>query len=139
MESLGLHLSRHCWPSSPEILRSAVEKALVVTAGKQFRYTSLLQEGHIRLLAVDIGSGNDQICTRLVTYPLDVTPDYIALSCTWGDPDDTCRVLCHGQQLSITRNLQAALWRLRDMLSSVRKWFHVNGIDMVLMGRCYMH
>ena len=64
IEPLGLHSSQHCWPSSPEILISAIEKALAAMARKQFRYTSLLQEGYIRLLALEVGSGDNLYLSR---------------------------------------------------------------------------
>jgi len=130
MSPLGLDLSQSCWPSSPKALRSAIERVLAATAKRQFRYASLLREGYIRLLAIDVGTGEDQICTRLVTYPLESAPEYVALSYTWGDLNDTLEILCHGQQLSITRNLRAALSRLRDQCSCDCECLHVDGIDM---------
>ncbi|KAF2022703.1 heterokaryon incompatibility, partial [Setomelanomma holmii] len=41
-------------------------------------------------------------------------PPYIALSYTWGDPNDTVPVLCNGRVIAVTRNLKEALWQFRE-------------------------
>jgi hypothetical protein len=48
------------------------------------------------------------------TYKIDHYPPYIALSYTWGDPNDTVPVLCDGRVIDVTRNFKEALWQFRE-------------------------
>jgi hypothetical protein len=45
---------------------------------------------------------------------IDDYPPYIALSYTWGNPNDTVPVLCNGRVIAVTRNLKEALWQFRE-------------------------
>jgi hypothetical protein len=54
------------------------------------------------------------VCLDIQTYRIDDHPPYIALSYTWGNPNDTLPILCDGRVISVTRNLREALWRFRE-------------------------
>ena len=87
----------------------------------QFKYSSSLRSREIRLLDLEWGRLNQSIRFSLRTYPLDSTPDYIALSYTWGDPKDTVPVLCDGKTMNVTRNLDEALRQLRESRKALTK------------------
>ncbi|PVH92438.1 HET-domain-containing protein [Periconia macrospinosa] len=78
-----------------------------------FEYPIRLSSQQIRLLKLNHGR-EDTIHFSLHTRTLNNLPEYIALSYTWGNPDDTVSALCNGKTLNITRNLQDALWQLRE-------------------------
>lgn len=87
---------------------------------RPFEYSSELHSRNIRLIYLEFGTGHDAIRTRLIDTNLDEAPSYVALSYTWGDPGDTCNILCNNQSLTVTRNLHAALWRIRELKGKFR-------------------
>jgi len=86
----------------PEIIRAT------------FGYLDRLNARQIRLLDLKYGHGEGILQFDLQTYSLSNRPNYIALSYTWGDPNETVPVLCDGKTINITRNLNEALWQLRE-------------------------
>jgi SpoVK/Ycf46/Vps4 family AAA+-type ATPase len=66
-----------------------------------------------RLVSIVRGSGPQIICS-LRTISLENGPRYFALSYRWGDPKDTTDILVNGRPVPVTRNLEAAMRRLRD-------------------------
>ncbi|KAH8701244.1 heterokaryon incompatibility protein-domain-containing protein, partial [Phaeosphaeriaceae sp. PMI808] len=65
---------------------------------------------------------------------LSAHPDYIALSYTWGNANDTSPALCDGKKIkitafcdgkkiNITKNLREALWQLRESRNSLARKF----------------
>ena len=99
-------------------LNLSVHKSLTLTNRAQFRYTDALGSRNIRLLNIKPGQGEDIIHLSLCSYPLHSAPKYIALSYTWGDPKQVSTILCQGKALSVTRNLEDALWQLRESQES---------------------
>jgi hypothetical protein len=87
---------------------------LTVFARATFRYSNSLSDRQLRLLNLNFGHGDEIISLDIRTYRLDDHPQYIALSYTWGDPDDTVPVLCNGRVIAVTRNLKEALWQFRE-------------------------
>lgn len=82
-----------------------------------------LVEGHlIRLISLKPGGRDDPILITLSIVDLDHAPEYDALSYVWGNPTDLVSVECNGHGLSITRNLDAALRRIRHTLDSCILW-----------------
>ena len=79
-----------------------------------FRYSDSLNDRQVRLLDLNFGHGDEVICLDIRTYRIDDLPPYIALSYTWGDPNDTVPVLCNGRIIDVTRNLKEALWQFRE-------------------------
>jgi hypothetical protein len=69
----------------------------------------------IRLLSISPADNySDQLITNLAVYSiLDSTPNYVALSYTWGDPKITTKLACNGRQISVTSNLYKAMQTLR--------------------------
>jgi hypothetical protein len=67
----------------------------------------------IRLVTISPGSYFDAITCELSTASLDNLPDYCTLSYAWGDWADLCQILLNGTSFNVTRNLEAALRRLR--------------------------
>ena len=66
-----------------------------------------------RLLALDPGEAADDVSCTLAPYCLYAAPDYEAISYVWGDPTDTCDLICSGQRLTITKSLYSALCGFR--------------------------
>ncbi|KAK3216165.1 hypothetical protein GRF29_8g2423304 [Pseudopithomyces chartarum] len=79
----------------------------------KFKYSDSLRSQGIRLLNLKYGRQEEMIHFNLHTHTLQSTPDYIALSYTWGNPKDTIPVLCDGKIIDITRSLEGALRQLR--------------------------
>ena len=67
----------------------------------------------IRLLHLLPGSWDDTIECKLVTVSLQDSPAYNALSYVWGDKNDTCKIHVEGEDVRVTKNLFAALRRIR--------------------------
>jgi heterokaryon incompatibility protein (HET) len=78
-------------------------------------YTELLRGFTIRLIELEEGEPDSEISIRLLIAELDFAPQFEALSYVWGNPDPTKRtpITCNGRQLNVTRNLHAALRRIR--------------------------
>ena len=81
----------------------------------------------IRLLELFAGDGNIQCSIRHVT--LSNAPNYEALSYCWGDISEKVRIVCNEAYLAITKNLYAALRRLRDGRQSRTLWVDAICID----------
>lgn len=82
---------------------------------------SPLSPGHdsIRLLRLlTPKEDSTPIKCQLSNYSLDESdekpPRYEALSYVWGDPKETLPILIDELHFNVTKNLHAALWRLRD-------------------------
>jgi hypothetical protein len=56
---------------------------------------------------------SDCVECRLFNISLDEQPEYEALSYTWGPQNDMCSILLNGHNFKISRNLEAALIKLR--------------------------
>lgn len=68
----------------------------------------------IRLLIIQAGSdGNQEISCELKVVETDHSPDYEALSYTWGDAKDTSPIRVSGEVMQVTKNLASALKHLR--------------------------
>jgi hypothetical protein len=87
---------------------------LILVSRATLGYTERLNCSSIRLLDLKPGSGEEIVHFNLKIHSLDNLPDYIALSYTWGDPMDTVSILCDGKIVKVTRNLNNALWQLRE-------------------------
>ena len=81
----------------------------------QYQYSPLNDQGKVRLLHLKPGRQRDNIQISIIHTRLDDQPIYQALSYTWGDATVTTPIACSkvGDTLSITRNCEAALRRLR--------------------------
>ncbi|KAJ4193894.1 hypothetical protein NW767_010133 [Fusarium falciforme] len=69
---------------------------------------------------------------ELITVSLDDDPEYAALSYLWGDPQDQEIITVQGHEVGVTKNLAAALSRLRRGESSLgtdRVWADAICID----------
>lgn len=76
-------------------------------------YKPLPNDHSIRVLIVDPGSVGSDLQTRLEVVDLDKEVGYEAMSYTWGDPKDQVPLRVSGQTVSIPKNLENALKRLR--------------------------
>ncbi|KAK3346415.1 heterokaryon incompatibility protein-domain-containing protein [Lasiosphaeria hispida] len=77
-------------------------------------YSALPGNNTIRILAIEPGSGEEELRTRLDVAVLDEKPAYEAISYTWGDPSDKTLLRCGGGNVLIPRNLDTFLRRLRN-------------------------
>lgn len=78
-----------------------------------YRYVSLTNPTHIRLLSLHPGSGDDEIACDLNTAVLGDQPVFEALSYKWGDATQRLPLKCGDGVASATVNLHSALWHLR--------------------------
>ena len=81
------------------------------------KYHPLLTE-HIRLLQLHPGKQDTDIELSIIpNIPLNQTPDYHALSYTWGDENITQPIKVDGSPLRVTSNLAVCLLHLRQDIS----------------------
>jgi hypothetical protein len=79
-------------------------------------YTSLKSiENEIRLLKIHPGLENEPLICSLEPISLDSDAPYTALSYCWGDANDRADIIINGQSVSVTRNLENALRRIRNV------------------------
>lgn len=76
-------------------------------------YEPLPNDHSIRVLIVEPESADSDLQTRLEVVDLDKDMAYEAMSYTWGDPKDQVPLQVRSQTVSIPRNLEIALKRLR--------------------------
>ena len=83
-----------------------------------YRYSPLYGD-QIRLLHLFAGLFHDELTTTLEHVDLKQQPNYEALSYTWGTSFKDCHVSCKTdtgiKKIAITKNLEAALRRLRSV------------------------
>jgi hypothetical protein len=81
------------------------------------KYSAMYQPLHpdrgIRILILEPGLTNSQICCRLVSANLNNKPEYKALSYEWGPVDDQKTITINGEEVYVRHNLWSALWHLR--------------------------
>ncbi|KAF2854511.1 HET-domain-containing protein [Plenodomus tracheiphilus IPT5] len=83
----------------------------------------------IRLVHLLPGRYADAIACELVTANLNDQPEYYALSYAWGDRTNPQQILLNGASHNITRNLEAALRRLRHTSDVLVFWIDMICID----------
>ncbi|KAK4497073.1 hypothetical protein PRZ48_011522 [Zasmidium cellare] len=66
----------------------------------------------IRLLRIEDGLEDDEIAVTLQTWNLNDTPDYYAVSYTWGEELSQI-ISVNGQSFPVRRNCHYALWQVR--------------------------
>lgn len=77
----------------------------------------------MRLLRLQPGIGNQQLsCTLEIVDDFLSAPPYHAHSYCWGDETDVVGLRCNGKRMQITRNLDAALHRLRESYHVLLIW-----------------
>ncbi|OAA65809.1 Heterokaryon incompatibility [Niveomyces insectorum RCEF 264] len=76
----------------------------------------------IRLLELLPGTGKDKVQCRLSAFPISRLPPYQPLSYCWGSQTNPIEILVNGKSLFVTRNLYAALRRLRQPSVSRVMW-----------------
>jgi hypothetical protein len=77
----------------------------------------------IRLLCLQSGVDDEPIsCSLVVIDDYVSAPEYYALSYCWGDANDTTELTCNGRSFPVTKNLYAALHRLRKKAQSQLVW-----------------
>jgi hypothetical protein len=72
-----------------------------------------LVDNHFRLLTILSGSGLQPIACQLNAFDLSESPAYEALSYVWGHVEDRLPITVNSVAFAVTRNLHAALYRLR--------------------------
>ncbi|UJO16226.1 uncharacterized protein CLAFUR5_04851 [Fulvia fulva] len=90
--------------------------------GSEPPYIRLSQGYNIRLVELLPGKPNAALETRLRVHDLEQAPSYDALSYVWGTQKDKKAIVCSGKTLQITRNLEAALRRMRHLDRSKLLW-----------------
>ncbi|OCK81570.1 hypothetical protein K432DRAFT_14361 [Lepidopterella palustris CBS 459.81] len=90
----------------------------------QFRYCPLQHSNDIRLLRLKPGDLHSNIQISIRHEHLNERLRYEALSYTWGDPTKKKSISCNeaGDTLSVTRNCNAALRRLRRVNGERTLW-----------------
>ncbi|RYF13149.1 MAG: HET domain-containing protein, partial [Oxalobacteraceae bacterium] len=79
--------------------------------------------GHqIRVLDLLPGSRSDAICCQIRIIDLKSDEKYEALSYVWGDRAEEAHIDVSGDSFAVTRNLHAALARLRDVQERRTLW-----------------
>ncbi|KAH7131811.1 heterokaryon incompatibility protein-domain-containing protein [Dendryphion nanum] len=95
-----------------------------------FKHIPLQADGStFRIVYLHPGDLNDQIECEFLEVPTFAEPNYSALSYTWGKPDVTAYVNCHGCNISIGGNLENAMRRIRDPDNIRAFWIDALCID----------
>lgn len=86
-------------------------------------YSPLSGQREIRLLFIEPAASIEQeLRTRLDIVSLDSEVEYEAISYTWGDPSDRVELRCNDASVTIPRNLEHALKKLRRPREPRRIW-----------------
>ena len=86
-------------------------------------YEKLPKKRSIRLLDIAPGHATCPVRAKLlVVEDLYKAPKFEALSYVWGTPDDPVDTICNNEVVSVTKNLNSALRRLRRADKSRRVW-----------------
>src|SRR5436305_9826776 len=88
----------------------------------------------IRTLQLLPGRWIDDICCNVQTVSLDDSPYFDALSYVWGSPDDTAPIKVNGSCFHATKNLIAALRRLRSGVDAKVLW-----VDAICINQADKH
>lgn len=102
-----------------------------------YQYQRLTFQDSIRLLELDKGLPGSPVSGSLretrLPEDLDSSPEYTALSYTWGSPEDVCPqpIWIDGQPMQVRNNLMAALQALRHHDESMTLW-----IDAICINQC---
>jgi len=113
-----------------------------------FRHEALPDpKSYIRLLEILNGGPNKQIACRLTAWSIQDAPPYYALSYTWGNPNETTKIVINGKTASVTANCEYALRQAHtcakdkyfwmDALSIDQSSTHEKGFQVAMMGRIY--
>ena len=118
-----------------------------VPSAEPYRYSSLPDGVFIRVLELKPGEIGSNLDVSLHLEALDRHPHYVALSYTWGHPDDCATVTCGGKHIKVPRNLHDALQTIRDDSRPIVLWADSICIDqhsnkeknhqVALMGKIY--
>lgn len=88
-------------------------RAFAVESSERYEYTTLQSPDTIRLLVIEPGTQDSEICCLILQVSLTKHPTYEALSYTWGEPTKTHALRCGSKRIGVTANLHSALRRLR--------------------------
>ena len=100
----------------------------------QFQYEPLCESRAFRLVTLHSGSQRALLRCTVKNYTLDNSPEFRALSYTWGSPypneggeelelpTRSCNLDCSEGCLRVTNNLLDALYQLRDNTSDIQLW-----------------
>ena len=95
------------------IVVASAENAPYTSPVDTYRYSALVGRT-IRLLTLEVGSGDDPLHCSISVEQLDKSVIYNALSYTWGDEAPKHTISCDDQRLEITENLHSALRQIRE-------------------------
>jgi hypothetical protein len=84
-----------------------------------YQHTPFEEQQTIRIIRLHSGRSGPLICDLFEARLAD-KPQFEALSYVWGEKDPNCHIICHGRQLPITPNCEAALLKLRFRKKKVR-------------------
>jgi hypothetical protein len=104
---------------SQHLTQIPAKNGLLTSFQGRFKYLPLDPlKSEIRLLEIlpiskHTVAESDCVECRLFNISLDEQPEYEALSYTWGPQNDMCSILLNGYNFKISRNLEAALIKLR--------------------------
>jgi hypothetical protein len=102
---------------------NTIEAALCDSIMGEVKYDELdAKINQIRLLELLPDRWTEEIRCELRIAALDKGPAYEALSYVWGNPQDTVEITVNGAPFKATRNLTAALRRLRSSRDSRTLW-----------------
>lgn len=88
-----------------------------------FKYERLdRQVGSIRVVTVQPSTDREADIECTISHDAVGSAKYIALSYTWGDPDDKQRISLNGKDLEVTKNLHVALRYLRRPTEPIALW-----------------
>ncbi|KAK5123552.1 hypothetical protein LTR85_002590 [Meristemomyces frigidus] len=106
----------------------------MTTIHKAYRARLNAERREIRILTLHPGTPPSPIRCSLSVHSLSDLPTYDALSYAWGDANIRRGIVVDGEQLRVTRNLEVALWHLRDPNENRIMWIDalcINQSDVI--------
>lgn len=94
----------------------------ILSGRRYLEYSPLKHPKSVRLLLLHPGEFSQLIACTIKEADLESRSTYTALSYVWGDPALTVPALCNGCHVPVTRNLNAALRRMRHRTAIVSCW-----------------
>jgi hypothetical protein len=108
-----------------ERLRAFTQSMVIAKPGQPRQsspYAPLPNPNSICLLDILPARRGRPLQTTLKVIDLNHAPSFEALPYVWGSPENLVNILCNGMSMTVTRNLGAALQRLRGRFRRRTVW-----------------
>lgn len=102
----------------------------ITTAGFTSQDHTELEEGHIRLVGIDLHAPKGVIRCETCIFPSSETPDYTALSYTWGSPLGQHSIELDGRIVELPNNLWRFLSQAVQLPGEFSGWLWIDALSI---------